>query len=93
MSCKRAKDHGRSAAPQSPTVRHPADVHLSVMDYVSPFSRLPESVDQQGPAVGPATCQGTGGQGPDSDVAAVGGELLLFCLLFLWEPKFRLVKW
>lgn len=43
--------------------------------------------------MGPATCQGTGGQGPDSDVAAVGGELLLFCLLFLWEPKFRLVKW
>ena len=91
--CKRAKDHGRSEALQSQTVRHPAGVYLSVTDYVSPVSGLYESVYQHGSAVGPATCQVTGGQWPDSDVAAVGGELLLLCLLFLQEPKFRLVQW
>lgn len=29
----------------------------------------------------------------DNNVAAFGRVFLLLCLLFLWEPKFRLVKW
>lgn len=89
----RAKDHRRSQAPQSQTARHPAGVYLSVTDYISPVSCLYESVYQHRSVVGPATCQVTGGQWPDSAVAAVGRELSLFCLLFLQEPKFRLVKW
>lgn len=68
-----------------------------VMDYISLVSCLYKSIYQQGLVehllLGPTVCQVTGGQQPDSNVAALRGELLLFCLLFLQEPKLRLVKW
>lgn len=49
VSCKRAKDHGRSEALCSQTARIPAGTYLSGMDYgLSPASCLYASASQQG---------------------------------------------
>lgn len=49
VSCKRAKDHGRSEALHSQTARTPAVIYLSVMDYgLPPASCLHASASQQG---------------------------------------------
>ena len=49
VSCKRAKDHGRSEALCSQTARTPAGIYLSVMDYgLPPASCLHASASQQG---------------------------------------------
>lgn len=40
LSCKRAKDCGWSEVWHSRTVRNPAGVYLSLMDYISPVSCL-----------------------------------------------------
>lgn len=76
VSCKRAKDHGRSEALRSQT----AGTQLAstyqgwIMDYLQPhaFTHQPPNKDLPSTFWSPVACQVTGGQQADSDVAAIG---------------------
>lgn len=98
VRCKRAKDHGRSEALCSQTARTPAGLSLSVTDYgLSPASCLYASASQQGLAehLLEPSLHARWLEGSNQVVMwlPLGSELLLCCLPFLQEPKFRLVKW
>lgn len=93
VSCKRAKAHRRSEAPRSQAARNPTGVYLSGMDCVSPVSCLYESVPQQRlieHLLGTSSvCQGTRGQQPDSDVAAVGECVVIVLFAFSTGAKIQ----
>lgn len=97
VRCKRAKDHGRSEALCSQTARTQlaSTCQWWVMDYLQPraFTHQPPNKDLPSTFWSPVWSARLEGSNQIVMWLPLGSELLLCCLPFLQEPKFRLVKW